>query len=580
MKKIYFSLMMTLMATLTFAQPKEGGVKRNDLKIAASKFQHFGVRASVAKAPLLDEIISEQPAGTLKTYLRTGNAMMGSYGWVYEFEQNGSVAKVVFGDDGESVYFYMPLSQIFYPAWVKGTLSADGTTISIPAGQEILFDITEPDPWEDYPGGEEWALRLHLMEVKDLGDGAYTYDVVEGDPDIVWTVDQTTGELKLTSTDFDGYTIMGCVYDCPTDPELDQQWNGYADYATVYVPFSDEPTVMPEGLETTEYSMLYEKTDFWSGTVKVQGKTVDVAFDDDNVYITRFSASYPEACLKGTIKDGKIFVPRQLLLVDDYSDAVYFNAYNTTEIMTDWGPEQHFEVNYDDIVFDYDPETRSFSTDMNCNVNPSAIAFSGEEMFEKPSFKVLVDVEAIPADPFISYFDGYEAEKGFLSWAYYDIPTADINGDFINPDKLSFCFYTSETELYHFVRDNYVFTEEVDGYDFAPEWSDGMTEIPYNFTDDSYDITHEHTYFRYGEIERLGLQSIYRGGGVERRSNIYFYNEGIVVVKILPVNGTAAMGKETYDLQGRRVNNAKKGIYMQTVKQADGKTTTRKVVLR
>ena len=556
MKSFYLTVLMALFAVLASAQPKEGSVKRTDLRAVATKYQ-MPMRRAMAKTPSLDDIISEQPAGTLKQYLRTGMAMIGDDFDVYEFEQNGSVAKVVFGDDGKSVYFYMPLSQITYPAWVKGTLSDDGTTITVPAGQQVLYDVTDPDPWTDDPGGEIYAFRLHLLELTELDNGSYTYNIAEGDPDIVWTVDKETGALSLSSTDLDGYMIMGIVYDTPDDPEADGQWNGYADYATVYVPFNDEPLAVPEGLKTETYSMTYTNE---SGNV--QGKLVDVAFDGDDVWITHFSKDFPDVWIKGTIVDGKVVFARQMLLIDEYSDVVYFQAYKAKEVVEEWGSYFDYEASTDDIVFNYDAATRSFATDMNCNVNASAIRFSGMEMFGQPSFSPYTEVAATPADPIITYFDGYEGDKGYICFADFTIPTVDVDGNFIDPAKLSFCFYTSENEIYHFVRDNYIRTEETDGWDFEPAWTDGMTEIPYTIVDEGYDFSKDRAYFRYGEMSRLGLQSIYRGAGVERRSNIYFYDEGIYEPTGIREVGDQSRPSEVFDLQGRRVAQPTRGLYI------------------
>lgn len=474
----------------------------------------------------------------------------------------------------------LPLSSISYPAWVKGTLGADGKTITIPAGALILYGVTEPAPWEDYEGGEVYGLRLHILEIQDTGNGTYTYGIAEGDPDIVWTLDEASGELRLTSTDVDAYNIMGVVYVSPESPEDDGQWNGYADYATVCIPFTDEPQTVPEGLVTQEYSMLYEYNDGWNPTV-VKGKLVQVGFDGNDVYVTKFSADYPDTWIKGTLSDGKIHFPRQLLLVNQYNDAVYFGSYNTIEIITEWGSYYEWEMSYDDVVFDYDAQTRSFSTEMNCNVNASALQFSGVEMFEKPAFAVFEDKAATPADPAITYFDGWETEKGYTYFADLNIPVTDTEGNFINPDKLSFRFFTSEDDVYSFTRENYFRTDDADGWDYTPVWEDGMTEIPYTITDEAGDFSYERAYFRGGELERIGVQSIYRGGGEVHRSNIFFYDEGIVVGIGAPQSATAQKTESTlFDLTGRTASAGAKGLFVERLRRADGTVTARKVVRR
>ena len=576
MKKIYLLLVLTMLcSSAVFSQQK-----RANLRVPATSAKYQVDMQAAAKTPSTDEIVSEQPAGTLKYYLRTGRSMIGEWGEVYDFEQNGSAAKVVFADDGESVWFYCPLSSITYPVWVKGTLGADGKTITIPAGALILYGVTEPDPWEDYEGGEVFGLRLHILEMQDNGDGTYTYGIAEGDPDIVWTLDESTGELRLASTDVDAYNVMGVVYDSPESPEDDGQWNGYADYATVYVPFTDKPQTVPEGLTTQEYSMLYEYNDGWNPT-QVKGKLVQVGFDGNDVYVTKFSADYPDTWIKGTLSDGKISFPRQMLLINEYNDVVYFNAYTSEEIVEDWGSYFTNELSYDDVVFTYDAETRSFSTEMNCNINPSATSFSGQEMFEKPAFAVFEDKAATPADPAITYFDGWEDEKGFTYFADLSIPVTDTEGNFINPNKLSFRFLTSEDDVYSFTRENYIRTEETDYWEYTPAWEDGMTEIPYTYTDEAGDFSSERAYFRGGELERIGVQSIYRGGGEVRRSNIFFYDEGIVVGVNTPQSATAQKAESTlFDLTGRTATAGAKGLYVERLRMADGTVTARKVVRR
>ena len=576
MKRFYLMMMFAAMATMGYSQTADQAVKRADLTSVPS--DHFVPSKVISKTPSADDIITEQPAGTLKRYLRTGRYMMGSGGQVFEYDQSGRVAKVVFGDNGKDVWFLMPLSTLTYPAWVRGTLSDDGTTISIPAGQQVVYDVTKPDPASGYPGGVEYAFRLHLLEMQDNGYGGYTYGIAEGDPDIVWTVDAATGELRLTCTDVDAYNIMGIIYDTPDDPASDGQWNGYADYATVYVPFSEEPVSVPAGLTTEPFGMNYEYNDGYN-QVQILARMVDVAFDGDDVYMTHFSKAYPETWIKGKIDGDKIRFPRQLMLISNIDDPVYFNAFDMTMIEQPWGTQIQKTLSYEDVVFKFDAEKRTFSTDMNCNVNPSAIRFSGQEMFERPSFSPYYDVAATPADPGIIRMNGFNATKGYWFYADIRVPPKDVDGNFIDPAKLSFCFYTSEDEVYHFVRDNYVRTTATEGWDYDPAWEDGLSEIPYTWTDAVSDFSNERVNFYYGHVDRLGLQSIYRGGGEERRSNIFFWGEGIFNVGISDAaEQSQAVSTSLYDLMGRRIESPARGITLMSVRRADGSVVTRKVI--
>ena len=83
------------------------------------------------------EPTTEQPAGTFKNYNREGECVIWDYeAGFYLAYQEGKVG-IVFAEDGETVYMKNPLMAMSYDTWVKGTLSEDGKTITIPMGQVI-----------------------------------------------------------------------------------------------------------------------------------------------------------------------------------------------------------------------------------------------------------------------------------------------------------------------------------------------------------------------------------------------------------------------------------------------------------
>jgi hypothetical protein len=94
-----------------------------------------------------------------------------------------------------------------------------------------------------------------------------------------------------------------------------------------------------------------------------------------------------------------------------------------------------------------------------------------------------------------------------------------------------------------------------------------MTEIPYTFGDE-WDIYTEgsRVYLNQGAEEiatwtKIGVQSIYRGLDIEHKSNIGWYE--IPATGIATINADTNNGKTViYNLNGQRVNNAQKGIYI------------------
>ena len=75
-------------------------------------------------------VITEQPAGELKTYDRAGYAYYVVNDYVRRGAQTGTI-DIVFAE-GNKVYLKDPLSKLIVNTWVEGTLSDDGTTITLP----------------------------------------------------------------------------------------------------------------------------------------------------------------------------------------------------------------------------------------------------------------------------------------------------------------------------------------------------------------------------------------------------------------------------------------------------------------
>lgn len=102
----------------------------------------LAVFSTQKKAPEGFTVIEEQPEGELRIYSRSGSIVKEIINDddVYEIvtgTQDGTV-NIVFAKDG-SVYFQRPVSESYYEGWVKGTLSRDGRTITVPTGQYTAY---------------------------------------------------------------------------------------------------------------------------------------------------------------------------------------------------------------------------------------------------------------------------------------------------------------------------------------------------------------------------------------------------------------------------------------------------------
>ena len=95
--------------------------------------------AQMRKAPTRVDVISEQPEGELKTYVRSGGAMYNFWGYLFSTYQDGSAMQMVYADDGKTVYLQDPISQAAAGTWVRAELSDDGKTLTMPLNQHIIF---------------------------------------------------------------------------------------------------------------------------------------------------------------------------------------------------------------------------------------------------------------------------------------------------------------------------------------------------------------------------------------------------------------------------------------------------------
>jgi hypothetical protein len=101
------------------------------------KFTLFFAAMAVVATAFAAEPMYDQPAGTLKNYTREGKSVVWDYdNGFYVAYQEGKVS-IVFAEDGKTVYMKDPLYAMAYGSWVEGTLSDDGTTITIPMGQVV-----------------------------------------------------------------------------------------------------------------------------------------------------------------------------------------------------------------------------------------------------------------------------------------------------------------------------------------------------------------------------------------------------------------------------------------------------------
>ena len=529
MKKIAIFLAGLLMAAVAGAQSESPVSPRHDM-----------LKPMLAPQADAHGIISEQPEGELRQYTRTGGA---TYATLYfqKTTQDDMLAETVYDDDGETVWFKNILSHAATGTWVMGKIK--NGKIEVPLGQMVYW-------WDSDANGDAYGMRLAMVTVK----GSVRNYTVKTTGNAVFAIDGNDLVLEGTSgyDDTDEYVGLGLVY---TDA-YNNEWSYYLDYETVYHYVEEKAVVPPDDLQTTTYSMQTGNS----------GHLVGVGFHGDEVYIQGVSeTNIPQAWMKGTIEGDKIVFPLQ------YAGATtsYLTYFSGADVTYDETTGRNV-YNWTDgsVTYDYDAATQSFSTSQAVFLTNTKEGFDSGESFIAPSFKPFVEKPATPMDPsFETYYDGYFNIIGY-TYVVLNLPTLDADGNFINPDKMAYRFFVDDDEPYPLYTDEY------------PDLTEVMDELPYNFSDHRY-IGAKGTgicIFQTG-FDRFGVQTVYRGGGEERVSNIVYYD--IVPANLNEVEPQSQPVSTTcYDVSGRRMSRPGHGITLLRTRYADGSERTKKVFNR
>ncbi len=318
-------------------------------------------------------IVMEQPAGELKTYDRAGYAYYYSGEYIRRGAQTGTI-DIVFGDNNK-VYFKQPLSKLEINSWVEGTLSEDGTTITVPLGQNVAYDaevndvitLAVLDYDEDY---EEFEVRnsAHVVQFSISGD-----------------------KISLIGTS--SSVVFGAIY------TNSQEWAGYADYYSVYTPTTQAQDVLvelPAGVETQVYTF---QANGYDGTAFKYN--VNVGVDNNDVYIQGIFSDVPQSWIKGTRQGNTVTFAQdqyigQVANKPNYMAGAQTNASGSKDICD-------FVLNYNEATDTYTNATDYLIQNTTKGVVYYVQAFSN----------IVITRDANDGAYTIPYYQGFETQAAF-----------------------------------------------------------------------------------------------------------------------------------------------------------------------
>ena len=490
---------------------------KKSLQMQNSMEKQQGLRASVAahnkmtgkkagKTPRAlrrsaADIISEQPEGKKMVYSRSGFAYFNSMFGVFNTELNGAVGSVVFGADNK-VYIKDIVSQAGIGAWVVGTISGSTITVNLP--QTV------------------YALDGYNLEVSKLKYQDDWY-VKTADQTLKLNYNAETGEITTPEGPLQtGDQIIGLTYDD------DDSWAGYADWNITMTPVTDELVEAPADLKTEQYTLVAES---------FEGEIVQVGFSGDDVYVQGIDRNLPDTWVKGTISGNKVlFKSGQYVGADEVAgNHQYLMSVNVTEEYDEYDDEYYevFTLSDADIEFEYDATTKTLSKGTPFMLNAGKTIVSFLAYFVDARMAPFTEVAATPAVPqnvelVEGLWDYYQAGYGWGA-VYFSLITNDVDGNYILPEKLSYQIYTKVN--------GEVKPLTLSWNDYINQTVPTMTEIPYGYGDD-WDISPTYLYYYVIGPEAYGIQTIYRGAGEERRSEIVWVDVAQLGAEVQPERAT------------------------------------------
>ena len=275
-------------------------------------------------------VITEQPEGTVVSYLRNGECLLSSLYGYYTDYQTGRV-KLVYAPDGQTVYIQDPLCYgEGTGVWVYGELNEDGTMISVPLGQYAAYN-------EDYDYG--MMLSWGSTEVLDLGDFIWLEFIPdERVTEVTYAIDPETGIITMLGSE--GDINNDYPYDCVATG-LAGVWSDDGSVATIewnttWTPLSEAVPAVPANPEAIEFFDCgnedgYTRFDFNINLVDVDGNplnsdylTYSIFTDEDQL----FTFDYDTYGLNNGFETDMTEIPYGYSGYDFYLRRVYFYRTN------------------------------------------------------------------------------------------------------------------------------------------------------------------------------------------------------------------------------------------------------------
>jgi len=500
-----------------------------------------------------NQLITSQPEGTLvANQLRSGLGYLAFFGYLYAIKQDAVVSNYVVADN--ALYLKNPFSLLVSKTWLKLDKENDSTYVA------------DFQPIYDNQGTNLYAVPLKYKESSNF----WSLDTL-ADGTVNTKATFRYNKAAKTLKQIDDY-VIGLV-------DSNGGWYGYGDEQTKIVALPDQyqQAVISQDIKdaVTPWAFTYWDTDTTTTT-----NMVSLAHVGNNFYVRNPYNNADDEWIVGQQNGNTVEFKEQYLGPDSTKSGYHLFYYPATYIIKDtlvkdnsgnYQPQKYsVYTKAESQKFTWDESTKTLTaesgTAMLVNVGFSKLNYLNA--YSDPEIKYFNDVAAVPADPAWEEVVAYNNSYGFGDFSF-NIFTKDVDGNFINPEKLHYRIYKDgDTSPLVFYRDEYKAQKEEEKTDFAYDYDDG--------SDISSSGNKKTIYYYFADYDSLGVQAIYDGGGEERKSNIVWYKPTTTGINnTLTPSGTTVKSEAYYDLSGRLVARPTNGVFIKKSVLADG---TKKVI--
>lgn len=520
--------------------------------------------------------VNVEPEGTVKWFSEKSLAFsVGSWGYVDYAVTDGFAKKMVFSEDGKTVWMRNPVCKFPTDTWVEATI--DGETITLPMGQVIRLSEAKD--------GSIDVWTIGAMKMEKVWDEEYEY----------WKTVMVPTDLKaITFTYKDGY-----ITENEEDTMLAVMCNGeYMIYGDVNIEMSsinpaEDIVRFPENAEIENWTFSY-------GLSTRLGYPVEAAWVGDEVYMRGFWQENPAATIKGTVKDGVLSFPSQQYIGYVNRGGIDYFLYFMPCVVGSEGIMTYYQPVVEPMIFNIDSATGQMTQPAENMYSALKLMLKGGKfdnfdltkstaflLLDNPAMKIMTGDYGMPQAPVLGdacyrYFEGTTMPFVQLS---FSIQPFDDEGNALSSSALNYSVWV----------DDEIVTFEAGDF---PNWEkipEPMTVMPLDFSN-SWGVTYDDNIYNrrvqvpYPDPEKVGAQVIFtdpKTGDVKKSQIAYYYpatkeikyeNEPGSGSYVDAVSTTEIVGIDYYDMLGNKVAPDFRGICVKVVTLADGSVKSVKTV--